>query len=117
MTDVPQSLRFVLDALTKSPSAWVTPAEVAIRLGRDVEETTDALASLDEAGLIVVREPEGSGPIVAPSPRGADLVRRRFLPRSQAPRDPRPASTGWVSSYDRPNHSLIAATAAGSVAS
>ena len=116
MTEVSQSLRLILEALTAGPSEWVAPAVVAGRLGLDVEEATDALASLDEAGLIVVREPEEGGPVVAPSPRGVELVRRGFAPRPQAPRDRRPAA-GWVSSYDRPSRVLIAATAAGSVAS
>ncbi len=91
MSEVPQSWRSVLDALTRRPSAWQTPSEVARRLGRDLEETTDILAALDLDGLILVREPEGAaGPIVAPSPKALERA-ARFRDRDARPRRLEPA--------------------------
>jgi hypothetical protein len=116
MSEVSQSWRTVLDAM---PSGWTTPAAIASRLGRDVEETTDLLAALDAAGLISVREPEDEdGPIVTLSPRGVGAV-RAAVARSNGSRDHRePAMAGaWSSSYDRPSRARTSATAAGSVAS
>lgn len=114
MSDVPQIWRTVLDAM---PSGWTTPAALAARLGRDVEETTDLLASLDEAGLIRVREPEGAdGPVVSLSNRGTAIT-RPAPPRG----DRRPVGAGASSpswgTQDRPRSPRMAATAAGSVAS
>ena len=116
MPEVSQSWRTVLDAM---PSGWTTPAAIASRLGRDVEETTDLLAALDAAGLVSVGEPEGvSDPVVTLSPRGVGVV-RAAVARSNAPRDHRePAMAGaWSSPYDRPSRARTSATAAGSVAS
>lgn len=116
MSDVPQSWRMVLEALTAGTS-WMTPASVAERLGLDVEETTDVLACLDEAGLVSVRESEGPAALlVAASPRGTELVRPSVATRPAPSRDRRPANT-WNASYDRPSRPRIAATAVGSVAS
>ena len=111
MPDVSQIWRTVLDAM---PTGWTTPAAIAVRLGRDVEETTDLLASLDEAGLIRVREPEGvEGPVVSLSNRGAAILRPapvRRAPQAQA------QGAAW-GAQDRPRSPRMAATAAGSVAS
>ena len=118
MSDVPQSWRLVLEALTAGTSSWMTPASVAERLGLDVEETTDVLASLDEAGLVSVREPDGlATPLVAASPRGTEVVRSSLAQHPAAARDRRPANSGWVSSYDRPSRPRNVATAVGSVVS
>lgn len=98
----------------------MTPAAVADRLGLDVEETTDMLASLDAVGLVSVREPDGGdGPVVAASPRGSDLVRPASSQRngSSATRDRRGSTGSWVSSYDRSSRNRTAATAVGSVVS
>ncbi len=119
MSEVPQSWRLVLESLSASVSPWMTPAEVADRLGLDVEETTDVLASLDAIGLVSVREPDGlDGPVVAASPRGSDLVRVSSSQRngSSAVRDRR-GSAGWVSPYDRSSRNRTIATAVGSVVS
>jgi hypothetical protein len=116
MSEVSQIWRTVLDAM---PSGWTTPAAIASRLGRDVEETTDLLAALDAAGLVTVREPEGAdGPVVTLSPRGVGAL-RAAVARSNAPRDRRePAMAGaWSSPYERSNRARTAVTAAGSVAS
>ena len=124
MSDVPQSWRMVLETLVAGMSPWMTPAAVADRLGLDVEETTDMLASLDAAGLVSVREPDGpDGPVVAVSPRGSDLVRPAPSERngSSSARDRRGSADGWVSSYDydddRSSRNRTVATAVGSVVS
>lgn len=77
MPQVPQSWLLVLEALESSMSPWMTPTAVAGRLGLDVEETTDMLATLDAAGLVSVLEPEdGDGPLVALSVRGQESLSR-----------------------------------------
>ena len=89
MFDVPQSWCIVLESLESSPLVWMTPRELAVRLGGDVEETTDVLAALDVAGLILVREPNTfDGPVVALAPRGAE---RLIGPRE---RERRPVAVG-----------------------
>lgn len=117
MSEVPQIWRTVLDAM---PNGWTTPAAIASRLGRDVEETTDLLAAIDAAGLISVREVEDTDELVVTlSPRGLGALRAGSVSRAGGPRERRvPVGAGsWSSSYDRPSRSRIAATAAGSVAS
>ena len=115
MSEVPQIWRTVLDAM---PNGWTTPTAIALRLGRDVEETTDLLAAIDAAGLISVREAEDADEIVVSlSPRdlGAGAASRPSGPRDR--RAPAVAES-WSSSYDRPtNRSRMAVTATGSVAS
>ncbi|MDB5349623.1 MAG: hypothetical protein JWN86_870 [Planctomycetota bacterium] len=75
MSDVSQSWHTVLEAMESGPSVWTTPAELATRLGGDLDETTDLLAALDAAGLILVREPDRfDGPVVALAPRGAERL-------------------------------------------
>ncbi len=83
MSDVPQSWREILEAMESGPSVWAAPAEVAARTGRDLESTTDLLATLDASGLILVREPDDfDGPVVALAPRGAErLIRTRDFGR------------------------------------
>ncbi len=85
MSDVPQSWRTVLEAMEAGPSVWASPADVASRLGRDLDETTDLLATLDAAGLVLVREPDGfDGPVVTLAPRGSErLIGDRDLSRRQ----------------------------------
>src|SRR4051794_19295789 len=87
MSDVPQTWRTVLEVMESGPSVWMAPAELAARLGHDLDETTDVLAALDVAGLILVREPDGfDGPVVALAPRGAERLLRS--------RDRRPVAVG-----------------------
>ena len=89
MPEVTQSWRMVLSAMERSPSVWQTPAELAGRLGWDEERTTDELASLDVAGLILVREVDDfDRPVVALAPRSLD---RAAPPRELAPRRREPA--------------------------
>jgi hypothetical protein len=117
MSEVSQIWRTVLDAM---PNGWTAPAAIALRLGRDVEETTDLLAALDAAGLISVQEAEESGdPVVMLAPRGLGVIRAASVSRANGPRDRRePVAAGsWSSPYERPSRSRIAATASGSVAS
>lgn len=113
MSEVSQNWRSMLDVM---PSGWTTPAALASRTGRDVEETIDLLAALDDAGLIHVRETEDAeGPIVALSPRGVGVVRAAAA--RTASRDRQDAGS-WTPGY-RPvsSRSRMAVTAAGSVAS
>ncbi|HEU5117065.1 MAG TPA: helix-turn-helix domain-containing protein [Isosphaeraceae bacterium] len=48
----------VLHALTRGPSAWVTPVDLALQLGEGESTVTDLLADLDVAGWICVWERE-----------------------------------------------------------
>ncbi len=83
MSEAPQSWHTVLEAIESGLSVWTNPAELAARLGSDLDETTDVLAALDIAGLILVREPDSfDGPVVALAPRGAErlIVRRELRP-------------------------------------
>lgn len=78
----------VLDAVASGELAYRTPAAVAAELGRDPDRVADALAELEEAGLVVTWEPppvavvEGddrprlveypaAGPFVTLTPAGA----------------------------------------------
>jgi hypothetical protein len=44
----------ITSALIDGPGAWQTPRQIAASIGADVEETLDALADLDAAGLVSV---------------------------------------------------------------
>ena len=46
----------LLDVLASGPIAWFTPADLAERLGRSLDETHDLLTSLDLDGRLMVRE-------------------------------------------------------------
>ncbi len=58
MHELSEEGRRVVDALVKAPIAWQSPEELARAIDRDVEETTDLLASLDADGWLAawVRE-------------------------------------------------------------
>lgn len=97
MPEVPPIWRTVIEAIASGPSAWTTPATLSARLGRDEEETTDVLAALDDAGLVLVREPhDADSPVVTLSPRGAELLRPAPLSRLVGSRDRRPALSGSI---------------------
>lgn len=115
MPEVSHLWRMVLGAMPTD--AWTTPAALSNRLGLDIEATTDLLASLDEAGLVVVSEPvEADGPVAMPSPRGIEATRRSH---GRSTRDRALVGAGgWSASPDyRPSRPRISATAAGSVTS
>ncbi|CAN5866516.1 hypothetical protein BH23PLA1_BH23PLA1_09330 [soil metagenome] len=63
----------ILETLAQGPASGRSPAELAERMGLGVEETTDALADMDVAGLIAVWEPDEI-PSVTLSPLAAERL-------------------------------------------
>jgi hypothetical protein len=54
MVELPEAWKAIVDILLQATVAWQTSAKIAEALGRDVEETTDLLSRMDEAGWISV---------------------------------------------------------------
>jgi hypothetical protein len=54
MVELPEAWKAIVNILLEATIAWQTPATIAEVLGRDVEETTDLLSLMDEAGWIDV---------------------------------------------------------------
>jgi hypothetical protein len=54
MVELPETWKAIVDVLLRATVAWQTSARIAEALGRDVEETTDLLSQMDEAGWITV---------------------------------------------------------------
>ena len=80
MVELTEAHRAVLRAILAAPVAWRTPAELALSLGADLEETTDHLATLDVGGWLVAWEDGGSaGPAVTLSPAGAARLDARLV--------------------------------------
>lgn len=111
MVGLSESWQEVLEALVAAPAAWLTPAQVAGALGREVEETTDLLCDLDLAGWIEVCDSDPA-PIVSLSPLGAErlgvkLVEtgREATPRWAPAGEPEPPAP-------RPRHVFASARAA-----
>ncbi len=104
MADLSDRMRALLKAIRANAKAWQSPLEVAERLGWSVEETTDLLADLDLAGLIVVRESDESDPVIALVP----LATAEWPTPVTSPRNP---------AYARPSRPRSSVTAAGSVTS
>src|SRR5437868_4537458 len=73
MVELPEAWKAIVNTLLKATVAWQTPAEVAEALGRDVEETTDLLCLMDEAGWINVWEAE-PGPLILLSALAAERL-------------------------------------------
>jgi hypothetical protein len=78
MVELTEAWRGVLEALASGQLAWQSPAELADRLGREVEETTDLLCDLDVAGWLEVWESE-TGTLVTLSPLAAERLGVRLI--------------------------------------
>jgi hypothetical protein len=98
MFEMPEAWLPIVNALIEAPVAWRTPAEVAVALGRDVEEVTDLLGDLDVAGWVDVwdRDPM---PLVTLTPLAAERLHLHLVevggdevPRWAREGDPPPPS-------------------------
>jgi hypothetical protein len=98
MLELTEEGRRLVEALVRAPVAWQSPAELARALGRDLEETTDLLASLDAEGWLSAWELEPDVVVTlsvgAASRLGLRLVEsgREEVPRWAGMGDPEPPS-------------------------
>jgi hypothetical protein len=80
MVEPPDVWRPVLDALIAAPIACQSPDDLAVALGLDVDEMTDRLSLMDEAGWIAVWDGE-VGPIVTLTPLAAERLQVVLIER------------------------------------
>jgi hypothetical protein len=78
MQDLSEEGRRVIEALVRAPLAWQSPLELARAMGRDLEETTNLLASLDADGWLAAWEREFDV-VVTLSVAGASLLGLRLV--------------------------------------
>jgi hypothetical protein len=73
MAEFDDEWKGILNVLITAPIAWQTAEEIAAAVGRDVEDTTDVLSVMDEAGWIAVWDGQAV-PLITLSPLAAERL-------------------------------------------
>src|SRR3954452_7426135 len=87
MAEFDEEWKGILAVLIAAPVAWQTAEQIAAAAGRDVEDTTDVLSLMDEAGWIAVWDGQAV-PLITLSPLAAERLHVVLVEigRDQTPR-------------------------------
>jgi hypothetical protein len=103
--DLPDAWRDVLAAIVSAPVAWSSPAAIAERARLDVDDVTDRLAELDEAGYVAVWDRD-DGPVLTLSALGAERIGVR-LGRVKGRKNPAWLETGEPEAAEPPAMNVV----------